>query len=182
MVTLILLLLLFVYVLLVALLIVGWNRAIWARPNQSIAKTNTSLLVTVVVPARNEEVHIPPLMADLMVQRYPDFEVIIVDDHSDDRTIQVCSEAIAQDHRFALIPAVGAGKKNALSEGVRRARGSLIVTTDADCRVSPNWISALALQFRDPAVKLCFGGVAITGPTHFDRMQSLEFATLVGTG
>lgn len=137
--------------------------------------------VSVVIAARNEVKTLPLLIADLRLQDNPAFEVIIVDDYSEDNTHVAAAEAIGNDPRFTLIRATGAGKKAALTQAVAAARGALIVTTDADCRLEPHWIAAMASIFVDPSVMMTFGGVRISGQSRFEQLQSMEFATVVGT-
>src|SRR5690606_19819671 len=66
--------------------------------------------------------------------------------------------------------------------GVHRARGEIIVTTDADCRVGPHWIESMTASF-EPHVKLVSGGVRL-GPaiSVTAQLQAAEFASLIGVG
>src|SRR5690349_12450920 len=119
------------YFLLVIVLIVGWFKALGQRSREAFAQPG----ISVVVSARNEEHTIGPLLRDLMGQQYQDFEVIIVDDHSDDNTRVSVEEVTRVDNRFRLIRNLGEGKKQAIASGVKAASKPIIVTTDADCRV-----------------------------------------------
>lgn len=166
------------YVLLVLAIIWGWTRARSASHVLGIGETP---MVSIVVAARNEARRISPLLDDLRKQKYQRFEVIVVDDHSDDNTVDVCRRSVGDDTRFTVIRSRGTGKKSALTQGVEVARGSIILTTDADCRVGPLWIQSMCSAFADSSVMFCFGGVAITGDDVFGKMQAFEFAALVGS-
>lgn len=170
------------YLLLVCFLLLGWLRAMRASVRMSETNLIEPVFVSVVVAVRNECQHLPRLIADLRAQQKDRFEVIIVDDHSEDNTASLAFQAIAGDGRFVILKASGEGKKSALSLGVRHAKGSIIVTTDADCRVGPNWLAAMTHPFDNPSTMMVFGAVRIAGSTLFERMQQLEFATLIGAG
>jgi cellulose synthase/poly-beta-1,6-N-acetylglucosamine synthase-like glycosyltransferase len=120
-------------------------------------------------------------MDDIRNQSYKNFEVIVVDDHSTDNTSEIIRGVAAKDLRVSVVANAGEGKKAALTTGVRLAKGKIIVTTDADCRVEEQWLQAVAANFQHEKVKLVFGGVRIEGQTFFSRMQSHEFLSLVGT-
>ena len=167
---------------LVILLTVGWTLA--SKPSVKVQRVDSDNrpLISIVVAARNEEQCLPSLLNDLRAQQYVDFEVIIIDDHSEDRTSQICQKAAESDPRIRSVVASGVGKKAALSQGVGLSQGTIIVSTDADCRVGPHWLEAWTHIFIDDSVMLGFGAVSMTGPTRFDRIQAMEFATLVGAG
>src|SRR6201989_147779 len=76
------LLILFVYFLLLGCLILGWKNIL----TQKETLRGTQMFMTVLVPVRNEEKNIGYLLSDLIAQEYGDFEIIVIDDHSEDRT------------------------------------------------------------------------------------------------
>ncbi|HTF17909.1 MAG TPA: glycosyltransferase [Chryseolinea sp.] len=168
---------------LVAILAIGWRLASTKPMEGSVsAALEGGPLISVLVAARNEERCLPILLKDLGAQHYPNYEVIIVDDQSEDNTADVCRRVVADDPRFRLVSANGEGKKAALTQAVAAAQGLWIVTTDADCRVGPNWLAAMTQMFVNETVMLCFGPVGTFGSTRFDCMQSMEFAALIGSG
>lgn len=169
------------YGLLVIGIVWAWRTAQAASKQNHAHEVREKPAVSIIVAARNEAGRISPLLNDLRKQQYEKFEVIIVDDHSDDDTVEVCRKSIADDTRFTLLNSRGMGKKAALTEGISAARGNIIVTTDADCRVGPLWIESMCTSFHDASVMFCFGGVAITGNDIFSQVQALEFAALVGS-
>ena len=139
-------------------------------------------MVSVIVAARNEKGVIENLLRDLATQVYVPFEVIVVDDHSDDGMTTAVAKMIHNDPRFTLLNSVGSGKKQAITRGIDAANGSIILTTDADCRVGPHWIEDMILGFSNTETQFVFGGVTMDGETLFAQVQSLEFATLIITG
>ena len=97
-------------------------------------------LVSIIVPARNEAVNISVCLASLLNSEYPDFEIIVVDDGSSDGTddiVRILAEH--SDGRVHLVngeplPPGWLGKPWACWQGYRRARGDLLLFTDADTR------------------------------------------------
>jgi chlorobactene glucosyltransferase len=102
----------------------------WAIPGQHP-------LVSVIVPARNEEQNLPRCLDSLMAQRYDLFEIIVVDDESTDGTYAAAMERARRSDRMRVIegdplPAGWTGKNFALTEGVKAAEGEWLLFTDAD--------------------------------------------------
>ncbi|MFQ6092943.1 MAG: glycosyltransferase, partial [bacterium] len=126
-------------------------------------KNDDTPLVSVVVAARNEEEHIGDCLAALAAQNYPQqsYEIIVVDDRSNDRTPEVVSRWVEEADNVHLLR-VGSeesplvGKKRALDLGIRQSRGEIILTTDADCRPKPTWIRGMVSHF-EPGVGLVAG-------------------------
>jgi glycosyltransferase involved in cell wall biosynthesis len=99
-------------------------------------------LVSILIPARNEEDKILSLLESIDQQDYPNYEVIIYDDDSSDGTYAVCSLFAANHPRFKVIkgddlPAGWSGKKYACDQLARQADGKSFLFLDADvCLVS----------------------------------------------
>ncbi|MCC2545380.1 glycosyltransferase [Hymenobacter sp. BT175] len=149
------------------------------------------LLFSVLVAARNETAALPGLLSDLQKQRLPPgaFEVLIIDDHSIDATAAVVERAAAAFPAFRLLrlseqPGQPTGKKAALQAALAVARAPWVVCTDADCRVSPDWLASYAaLLSHDPEARFISGPVLLTpGGSGLDALMGLEFAGLVGVG
>ncbi|MBK9328948.1 MAG: glycosyltransferase [Sphingobacteriales bacterium] len=104
--------------------------------------------VSVVICAKNEAENLRKNLPLILQQKYPDYEVIVVDDGSDDTTAQLG----IKDVRLKLIhltkeEKVGLGKKYALQKGVEQAKNEVVLLTDADCRpLSESWISEMAAR------------------------------------
>ncbi|MBA4053456.1 MAG: hypothetical protein C0490_01970 [Marivirga sp.] len=170
-----------VYYLFMAVLLVGWNKASH-RPERESSETACNTFITVVIAVRNEEHIIQFLLDDLTKQKYKSFEVIIVDDQSEDKTRSIVDDYVKKDNRFFLERSSGTGKKQALTAGIKAARGSVIVTTDADCTVSDYWLEGLSRYFSNERVKMVFGGVRMKTSSFFSHLQALEFLSLIGSG
>lgn len=111
-------------------------------------------LVSIIVPARNEEGTLPLLLPSLLASGWPNLEVLVVDDQSTDRTAAIVTEHAARDPRIRLIPGATLpagwfGKPWACVQGFREARGDLICFTDADTVHEPALLPAAVAALRE---------------------------------
>lgn len=139
-------------------------------------KNGDALSISVIIPVRNEASTIPNLLNDLSQLTYPSskWELIVVDDHSTDNL------RLPDVH---VIPSPSPGKKSAITAGVNAAKGEIIVTTDADCRVQPDWLHEVNIAFQKPGTKMIVGGVRIEEDgSFFSKLQSIEFVSVIATG
>ncbi|RIJ34227.1 glycosyltransferase [Pontibacter oryzae] len=164
----------------------------WQRMPQSDVRVtflpHTS--VTVIIPVRNEARRIQALLHDLDRQNYPKqlLEVLVVDDHSDDDTVALVQEygssaglpiRLIQLNNYVQQQ----GKKAAVQLGVAQAKGELLVFTDGDCRVGEEWLRSYAFLYESEQPYFISGPVCFSPTlTHFERMQLVEFASLIGIG
>lgn len=105
-------------------------------------------LISIIVPARNEERNIRRCAEALLAQIYPNLEFVIVDDRSTDATPQIVAELAARDPRLRLVlgtelPPDWAGKPHALWQGVSAARGDWLCFMDADTFAAPLLIATV---------------------------------------
>ena len=139
---------------------------------------NLHPLVSVIVPAYNEERVIAQTIRSLLASDYPEFEIIVVDDGSTDNTCEVVRNQFSDDTRVALFTKENAGKAEALNFGLRRARGEIIVALDADTMFEPTTISALARRFDDEHVGAVAGNAKVGNRINLiTRWQALEYIT-----
>jgi glycosyltransferase involved in cell wall biosynthesis len=97
--------------------------------------------ISVIIPAHNEELYLPPTLEALQKQTYPDFEVIVVANGCTDRTEQVAQGKC--DRVFSLEK----GLSRARNIGAKKARGELLVFIDADTLVAPDALEVIARRF-----------------------------------
>ncbi|MCF8265797.1 MAG: glycosyltransferase [Melioribacteraceae bacterium] len=145
--------------------------------------------VTVIVPFRNEELNIKNSFDSLIKQSYPGkYEIIFIDDNSDDNSVKILSESVKNSgadnvkiHRAEGEKAFQK-KKAAVEFGLKNAVGEIIITTDADCTHTENWILKMVSQF-DSNTGFVSGPVKFEDESSFFRkMQILEFVGLILTG
>lgn len=123
-----------------ALMLARWRERIQGAVREGAKGVEGTVHVTVLVPVRNGADTLVPLLQDLYAQRYPKelLEVLVVDDHSTDASASMVTQMARRWPQLKLLQlAVGEeGKKAAISAGVQRAMGELIILTDADARCS----------------------------------------------
>jgi chlorobactene glucosyltransferase len=115
----------------------GWLRV------PPVERVDDAPLVSILVPARDEERTIERCVRSLLAQTLPHFEVIVVDDRSSDRTGAILDALAAEDPRVVVVhgeplPDGWVGKPWALAQGVRRASGTWLLFTDADTWHAPH--------------------------------------------
>lgn len=140
---------------------------------------------SVIVAARNEENNILLCLQSLDGLVYPDnkIEIIIVDDDSTDSTGDIIDEFIKGKKNFAKIR-IGEpsgklkGKVNALAEGIKTAKGEIILLTDADCRVPRQWATAMVSHYNDNT-GVVNGFTALNAGNAFSGMQSIDVIYLI---
>lgn len=187
-------------------LIIRYQR-LWKAIPTFAPRRLASPRVSVLIPARNEETIILDCLQSLAGQSYPKdrFEVIVLDDHSTDRTAAVVREFAAAGAdgltlrclsiaEMVLPNGLTAYKKFAIETGVGAASGELIVTTDADCFFDAHWLSTLAACYEEKGAKFIAAPVRIghaaptrqaahTAGAHHSLLgifQTLDFITLQG--
>lgn len=149
-----------------------------------------STKISVIIPARNEEKNIGNLLQALNKQTYPKdlFEVIVVDDHSDDGTAGI----VLQFPDVKLIPLkednINSYKKKAIETGIAAATGELVITTDADCVPGKNWLHTIASFYKEKNAVLIVAPVSLIpnfspsgeGNNLLSLFQQLDFLVLQG--
>jgi poly-beta-1,6-N-acetyl-D-glucosamine synthase len=135
-------------------------------------------LVSVLVPAYNEDRVIEAALQSLLRQEYTHFEVIVIDDGSSDKTYKNASK-YAGDYGNACIKVIrqpNRGKAAALNLGVSVARGELVLCMDADSNLVPETISAMVRHFVDPGVAAVAGNVKVRNRKNvWAKLQALEY-------
>jgi GT2 family glycosyltransferase len=140
-------------------------------------------MVSVVVPARNEETCLGACLASLVRQTDVTFEVIVVDDHSTDRTREIAA-SFSEVRVIEAGPLVvgWTGKNNAVDAGARDARGEWLLFTDADTVHLPGSLArSLAEAKRHDAVMLSYSPQQIVATFWEKAVMPVIFAELAGS-
>lgn len=140
-----------------------------------------------VVAVRNEQENIEKLLYSLQQQHFPkeQFEVVIVNDHSEDNTTQVIEQFITENKNIEvkLVQSDGKGKKAALREGISVVKNDLIITTDGDCAMGTDWLRHLMAYYNEQKPKLIVGPVVYEEKKgSLQRFYMLDFMSLVASG
>jgi cellulose synthase/poly-beta-1,6-N-acetylglucosamine synthase-like glycosyltransferase len=140
--------------------------------------------VSIIIPARNEASTLHRCIASLRTITYPEhlLEIIIVNDRSTDATGSIIEQAAAS---WSVIKTVHRtesearenlrGKPGALQAGVDRASGDVLLFTDADCVVEPDWVHTMLAPFNNERVKMVCGFTTIEHSSAFGVLQDVEW-------
>jgi glycosyltransferase involved in cell wall biosynthesis len=127
--------------------------------------------ISVIIPAFNEEKYLERTLEAIVAQDYPDFEVIVVDNASTDKTAEIAKS-------FSKVKVLFEGNKGtmwACERGRKEAAGDIIVRMDADCLPEKDWLSKGAAFFKDEKM---VGG---SGPYfYYDASKFFRWFTLIG--
>jgi cellulose synthase/poly-beta-1,6-N-acetylglucosamine synthase-like glycosyltransferase len=131
--------------------------------------------ISVIIPARNEEANLPRLFVSLEPQIENIREIVFINDRSDDGTGGLLRD-FQEKHgsRVKIVtlasqpPDSGCNPKQyALLRGIEAADGDILLFTDADCAVPPEWTDRMCRPFLDPGVGLCIGPIQTEGDGRF---------------
>ena len=169
-------------------ILVLWMRRGWAWIITSSELQEPTKTVSVIIAARNEELNIRRTITSILKQNFPAelLELIIIDDHSDDNTSMIVQEYEKEGVKLIQLNENGrmnSYKKLAISRAIDCCRGEIIITTDADCRMGPNWLVSVVSTFeKENAFLLSSPVVYSEEKSFFERLQTLEFLYLIGLG
>jgi cellulose synthase/poly-beta-1,6-N-acetylglucosamine synthase-like glycosyltransferase len=145
--------------------------------------------ISILIPARNEAENILPCIASILKNNYPKdlFEIIVIDDHSDDETPQYVTALAHPNIRLIeLKNYVKLGdnqpfKKRAIEAAIGESKGDLIVTTDGDCLVPEKWLWLFAEFYETKNRRFIAGPVNFYDEkSFFERFQSLDYVGMMG--
>jgi peptidoglycan/xylan/chitin deacetylase (PgdA/CDA1 family)/spore germination protein YaaH len=134
--------------------------------------------VSIIVPAYNEQLVIENTIRSLLASDYSAYEIIVVDDGSQDATSRVVEEKFGDEKRVRLFKVANAGKAAALNTGLRYATGEIIIALDADTLFAPQTVGALAHRFYDKRLGAIAGNAKVGNRVNIvTRWQALEYIT-----
>ena len=178
-----------IYYIFVLLIFYGWKNISKLYANND---STDFPFASVIIAVRNEEKNIPTLMNCLSNQSYPknSFEVILVDDYSEDDTVKVIKNAISNGLENVHILKTNfnselniSPKKSALIAGIDSSKGEIIVMTDGDCWFGEDWLNSVLSAFGNPKTMFVSGPVALKGNRSLlSKIQTIEFSSLMATG
>lgn len=106
-------------------------------------------MISVIIPVYNAEKYLARTIRCLQAQTDADFEVLLVNDGSIDRSAQICAEAAATDARFQVLTQENQGVSAARNNGLASSKGEYITFLDADDEIPDNYLEALRRALAD---------------------------------
>ena len=175
----------FLYFVLISYLLTGWFKIKFFNP---LKQDVPNIKISIVVAMRNEAHNIKCLLKNIGKQTYPYilWEIILVDDHSTDNSLDVANKYLQQltgiNSTVLSLPPHEKGKKHALKLGIKQAKNELIITTDADCSMGLEWLFTIASYYSIHQPDIIVAPVLFKAQNSFEKLQALEFLTLIGSG
>jgi len=120
---------------------------------------NQGYHVSIVIPAYNAEEHIGDVLDAILQQRIDPCEVIVVNDGSSDRTLEIVEEYRKKCKTLRLITQKNGGPVSATNRGIQNSSGDIICLIDSDAIIETNWIEKMIKEFDDPEVKAVAGAI-----------------------
>jgi cellulose synthase/poly-beta-1,6-N-acetylglucosamine synthase-like glycosyltransferase len=156
--------------------------------NKAIQQFNNSTKLSIIIPARNEEANIENCLQSILQNSYSKylFEIIVVDDHSEDNTANIVKKYEQQNVKLISLKdfvadKINSYKKKAIEIAIAQTSGTLIITTDADCIVPKTWLQTIASFYEEKKPAFIAAPVVIDcGWSFIQIFQSLDFMTLQG--
>ena len=111
-----------------------------SQDSEIVNNSNTKPLISVILPVFNSENNIAKCIQSVLDQSYVNFELILVDDGSIDRTSEIYSKFIAIDNRIRVFRKTNEGVSAARNLGLDQAKGEWITFIDSDDYVNSNWL------------------------------------------
>ena len=135
-------------------------------------------LVSIIVPAYNEEVNAVRTVETLLKSSYRSIEIVFVDDGSKDNTYGKVLNAFEGNEKIKVYTKQNGGKASALNFGISVANGDYLVCIDADTQLDPKAVSELMRYFTGPEVAAVAGNVKVGNKINLlTRWQSIEYIT-----
>ncbi|MBU4502478.1 MAG: glycosyltransferase family 2 protein [Nanoarchaeota archaeon] len=139
-----------------------------------------SPMITVAIPAYNEESTIGRTIKSVINLDYPKdkLEIIIVDDGSKDNTANIAKKIIAKNNKLdiSLIMQKNAGKGSALNAAIKKAKGEFFICIDADSMVREDALKKMLPEFNDPDVAIVLPLMKIKNPKNMlEKIQWYEY-------
>ncbi|HKJ67039.1 MAG TPA: glycosyltransferase [bacterium] len=160
-------------------------RRLKKQSGEPVPFPDTWPLVSVIIPVRNEQTTIAHTLDCLLSQGYPGdrFEIIVVDDHSTDRTSDIITDYQEKHERIETIridqvPDGISGKKHAVKSGMDYAEGEIIVTTDGDVEMGTEWLERMVGAFKQETGMVAGITVYKSNTRLLHVYQSLDAASL----
>lgn len=110
--------------------------------------------ISIIVPIYNAEKYLTECIRSIIGQTYQDWELILVDDGSEDSSAMICRDFSLQDHRIHYIHKENGGVSSARNEGIKRVSGEFIAFVDSDDFIEPNMIELL-MNNREADFSMC---------------------------
>jgi biofilm PGA synthesis N-glycosyltransferase PgaC len=150
------------------------------RQGEDFYRLDTYASVTVLIPAYNEERNIENTLRAATSIDYPEYEVVVVDDASTDRTADIVTHYVGRGKVRLIRKLVNQGKAMALNDAIPCTNGEILLIIDADASPDPDILKYMVPHFRSPRVAAVTGNPRVANRrTFLGKLQSIEFTSII---
>jgi len=146
-------------------------------PNYNVVK------FSIIIPFRNEVESLKICIQSILEQHYStdDYEIILVNDHSDDGSELIPDQYFPEHSNIILLDNKGSGKKEAILTGIKESKYAHIITVDADTSRGRSWLASFASMFNYKGVQVVAGGVLMVPlkSNPFHHFQSMDYCGMM---
>jgi poly-beta-1,6 N-acetyl-D-glucosamine synthase len=152
-------------------------------PSFNLQNVNSFPKVSIIVPAYNEEINAVKTIDNLLLQDYPNFDIVFVDDGSSDKTYQMITDAFANNAKISINTKLNGGKASALNFGINLTQNDIVVCIDADTQLKTDALSQLMKYFtiqtqNNQEIGAVAGNVKVGNENNMlTKWQSIEYTT-----
>ena len=148
------------------------------KKEKNAAVATAQPMVSIIVPAYNEEINACRTVNSLLQQNYPNLRVVFVDDGSTDNTYKKVAEEFIGNPDVQVHTKPNGGKASALNYGINIADSDFVICIDADTQLKTDAVSQLMKKFTDDSVGAVAGNVKVGNEVNLiTRWQSIEYIT-----
>jgi len=147
-------------------------------------ETPKNIAVSVLICAKNEAENLQHFLPSIINQKYPNFEIVLINDASSDDTLQIMESFAAKHNNIKIVnvkstEAFWGNKKYAITLGIKASKHSFLLLTDADCEpVSKYWISQMSSHFSNTkSIVLGYGAYSKIKKSLINKL--IRFETLL---
>ncbi|PYF77260.1 glycosyltransferase [Pedobacter nutrimenti] len=149
-----------------------------SKKERKLLVENPSELVSVIIPAYNEEITAEQTLNSLLKTTYPNVEFIFVDDGSKDNTYQLILEKFKDHPKVKVFTKANGGKASALNFGIAQASADYVICIDADTQLKANAITEMMRYFYIDEIAAVAGTVKVGNANNIiTKWQSIEYIT-----
>jgi cellulose synthase/poly-beta-1,6-N-acetylglucosamine synthase-like glycosyltransferase/spore germination protein YaaH/peptidoglycan/xylan/chitin deacetylase (PgdA/CDA1 family) len=156
----------------------GILAGIQKRKEKNIAISTAQPMVSIIVPAYNEEINACRTVTSLLQQDYPNLRIVFVDDGSTDNTFEKVADEFISNSNVQVYTKPNGGKASALNYGINIADSDFVICIDADTQLKADAVTQLMKKFTDETVGAVAGNVKVGNEVNLiTRWQSIEYIT-----
>ncbi|WP_165021605.1 glycosyltransferase family 2 protein [Dysgonomonas sp. ZJ279] len=137
--------------------------------------------ISVIIPVYNTEAYLEECLDSVIAQQFEDWECLLIDDGSNDRSSSICDLYASRDGRFKVFHIVNSGVSAARNLGIEHASGTYIAFIDSDDTVAKSYLSRLYEAMMQVDAELIVGGMKLVRPLATEINTATQGLVIIGS-